>query len=287
MIQDSKVLSFVSKGDYQAYGGDFLQTYYKDSLEGQTDGWTIDNTTGIVTSRSGSNYSNYLRPPLGYLKAGDQIEFAGEFAKVGHDVIFLLEYSVNQNMSGTTWEEGITVIPGLTSSLEMKKFALNIKKDGYYRLYIGCYQTSPSEFKMRNVSIRLKSIQSLNPKIESGTWTPSIAGTTGTNIGSYTLVGKTITIKAQITLTSKGASTGSVTINGLPYTPKTGQINYGIAEVTNATLATGYSRIFANLALGYKTAYLRKTGNGLGNAFLTFDEIANNSEIYLQISYEV
>jgi hypothetical protein len=287
MIKDAKVISFTSKDDYSLYGGNFMKTYYKSSLDGETTGWTVDPTTGIVRSIASASYTNNINPSLGLLKAGDQIDFSAEFIHTGHDIVFMLEYSSNANMTGVTWEEGITKITNLSTSPSIRDFTLNIKKEGYYRLYIGCYQNSPSEFKLRNLSIRINSIRSLNTIIESGTWTPSIPGTTSTSLGNYTMIGKEVTIKAQITLSSKGSGTGAVAINGLPYTPKIGQINYGNAQVTNTTLAAGYSRVYSNLALGNKTAYIRKTGNGLGNTFLTFDELANNSELFIEITYSI
>jgi len=60
---------------------------------------------------------------------------------------------------------------------------------------------------------------------EEGTWTPVIAfggGSTGVTYGSqqgnYTKVGNRIFISGRIGLTSKGSSTGAVTITGLPFT---------------------------------------------------------------------
>ena len=59
---------------------------------------------------------------------------------------------------------------------------------------------------------------------EEGTWTPQMrfGGTshilTGTQLGSYTKIGNRVYILCCIVLTSKGTSTGSATIEGLPFT---------------------------------------------------------------------
>ena len=60
---------------------------------------------------------------------------------------------------------------------------------------------------------------------EEGTWTPAIrfsGGTTGitygTRVGKYTKIGNFVSYAGQLTLTSKGSSTGSVFITGLPFT---------------------------------------------------------------------
>ena len=60
---------------------------------------------------------------------------------------------------------------------------------------------------------------------EEGTWTPSIAfggnsvGVTysANNAGSYTKIGNRVYITGYLILTSKGSSTGSATIGGLPF----------------------------------------------------------------------
>ena len=58
---------------------------------------------------------------------------------------------------------------------------------------------------------------------EEGTWTPTFAfaggstGITGTFEGSYTKVGRLVTLIAQVTLTSKGSSTGAIAITNLPF----------------------------------------------------------------------
>lgn len=65
-----------------------------------------------------------------------------------------------------------------------------------------------------------------------GTWTPSIkiggsapASQTVTT-GSYSRVGNVITCSMDVSLTTKGGLTGSVTITGLPYAAKTGTLQF-------------------------------------------------------------
>lgn len=59
---------------------------------------------------------------------------------------------------------------------------------------------------------------------EEGIWTPTLrfgGGTTGitysTQQGRYTKVGRTVTIRFEIALSSKGSSTGEADITGLPF----------------------------------------------------------------------
>ena len=66
---------------------------------------------------------------------------------------------------------------------------------------------------------------------EEGTWTPelridgSAAGITGTQVGRYTKVGNVVTCNFTITLTSKGSSTGQVSIANLPFSAAGGNEN--------------------------------------------------------------
>ena len=61
---------------------------------------------------------------------------------------------------------------------------------------------------------------------EEGTWTPTVAfggasvGVTyaATRQGTYTKVGRAVTVQCQIVLTSKGSSTGAMSVTGLPFT---------------------------------------------------------------------
>lgn len=59
---------------------------------------------------------------------------------------------------------------------------------------------------------------------EEGTWTPILnfgGGSTGityaAQVGEYTKVGRSVTFKCQITLTSKGSSMGNASVAGLPF----------------------------------------------------------------------
>lgn len=63
--------------------------------------------------------------------------------------------------------------------------------------------------------------------VESSTFTPYVAfggGTTGITYsaqhGNYTIIGNRLFFDIRIILTSKGTSTGSITIKGLPYNTK-------------------------------------------------------------------
>jgi hypothetical protein len=69
---------------------------------------------------------------------------------------------------------------------------------------------------------------------EEGTWTMGVAfggGTTGitysNNTGTYTKIGRQVTVNGLITITNKGTSTGSANITGLPFSIGNSPSNYG------------------------------------------------------------
>lgn len=91
---------------------------------------------------------------------------------------------------------------------------------------------------------------------EEGTWTPAIAfggnsvGVTyTTQAGDYQKIGRQVTVHFQITLSSKGSSSGIVTITGVPFTAVNSSINVP-ASVFYASLATTFGSIIATIAGG-------------------------------------
>lgn len=76
---------------------------------------------------------------------------------------------------------------------------------------------------------------------DTGSFTPvitfggaSVGITYGTQLGTYSRMGKTVSFSIHITLTSKGTSTGSMAISGLPYTSTA-----GVTQPANPGFATG------------------------------------------------
>jgi hypothetical protein len=73
---------------------------------------------------------------------------------------------------------------------------------------------------------------------EEGTWTMGIAFggasvgvTTSSNTGTYTKIGRQVTVSGYLVLTSKGSSTGSAKLTGLPFTVGAGVQNFAPASV--------------------------------------------------------
>lgn len=128
---------------------------------------------------------------------------------------------------------------------------------------------------------------------EEGTWTPTIkfgGASTGitygpATLGRYTKVGRLVTASAICTLTSKGTSTGGVTLEGLPFA--------AVADTIYTSVAVGYAAGFsaitgAVLAMMQPGAsriliYHSNSGSSVG---LTNANLTNTSAIYLTVSYD-
>jgi hypothetical protein len=128
---------------------------------------------------------------------------------------------------------------------------------------------------------------------EEGTWTMGVSfggASTGVtfanNTGTYTKIGRQVTVTGYANLTSKGSSTGAAAITGLPFT---------IANTLTAypSLSVHLDKVtFANQYSGYgvggtTTAELREvTEAGVGTA-LTNADFANDSSWVISLTYFV
>ena len=120
---------------------------------------------------------------------------------------------------------------------------------------------------------------------EEGTWTPSVkfggasVGITGTFSGKYTKIGNLVTISCRLTFTSKGSSTGRMTIDTLPF--NVGANNPGSSGFTYiqrlAALQTSGQLYFQ---IDDTTIYPNFAGYGSGNTTgLTNTSIDDSTDI--------
>jgi hypothetical protein len=121
---------------------------------------------------------------------------------------------------------------------------------------------------------------------EEGTWTPvltfngnSIGITYSTQRGRYTKVGRAVTVHFEISLSSKGSSTGEAWITGLPFA--TGQI-----EAMPVYL-------YANFLLAYKVGIMYVSASNIwelaanGTSFFTDTNFTNTSRFWGTCTYQV
>jgi hypothetical protein len=128
---------------------------------------------------------------------------------------------------------------------------------------------------------------------EEGTWTmgvsfggASVDVTTSSNAGTYTKIGRQVTVNGYLVLTSKGSSTGAARITGLPFTLGGSGGNYGAAslyfdKITFTNQFSGYGVISTTTISLEESTILGVT------SLITDADFANNSSIVLSLTYFV
>jgi len=129
---------------------------------------------------------------------------------------------------------------------------------------------------------------------EEGLWTPNMIAASGTitlnatlTKGSYTKIGRQVTLNGLIYVTSVGSPTGTLRIIGLPFTPAGAAANYefrSAAALRASTLAAGATTsIQGNLVGGDASLYLFKYDAGVSSSPAA--DVQANTEFVFSITY--
>jgi hypothetical protein len=114
----------------------------------------------------------------------------------------------------------------------------------------------------------------------------SVGVTTVNNSGTYTKIGRQVTVNGLLTLSSKGSSSGIVKVTGLPFTIANNISNYSTASVYFEFI-TFANQFMAIGAINSTTLELYET-TVLGiNTNLVDTDFANNSQIIVSFTYFV
>lgn len=130
---------------------------------------------------------------------------------------------------------------------------------------------------------------------EEGSWTPVIGGSGGQSGQSYTLqagryvkIGRFVSSLFSVELSTKGTITGTVEIQGLPFTVE----NIASTYIPCAALFGGLTTNQANLVISAKpnTTVARVTSSGTGASLvnttdLTASALDNNAHFYGVLNY--
>jgi len=128
---------------------------------------------------------------------------------------------------------------------------------------------------------------------EEGTWTITITfdgSSTGmtyvTNTGTYTKIGRQVTVNGLVQLSNKGSSTGTARIAGLPFTIPNVSANYSTATLWFFNI--DFANQFQSVAdvNGTTISLFESTESGTITA-LNDTDFANNSEIIVSLTYFV
>lgn len=128
---------------------------------------------------------------------------------------------------------------------------------------------------------------------EEGTWTmgvsfggASVGVAYSANTGTYTKVGRKVTANGFLALSSKGSSSGTARITGLPFTIASGDSNYSAPSVwLNRITFADQFQAYGNT--NATTIDLSEITNLGVLSFLTEANFANNSEFMISLTYFV
>ena len=128
---------------------------------------------------------------------------------------------------------------------------------------------------------------------EEGTWTmgisfgsASVGVTYDINTGTYTKIGRQVTVNGVLVLTNKGSSTGGVLLTGLPFTIGSANAFYAAAtlRMENVTFANQFQ---AYGGIGSTVVAIDEITEAGVNGSLTHADFANNSTIMISLTYFV
>ena len=128
---------------------------------------------------------------------------------------------------------------------------------------------------------------------EEGTWTmgisfggASVGVTYSINTGTYTKIGRQVTLNGYLQLTSKGSSTGNAAITGLPFTIP--NLNQSFSAASLWFAAIQFTNQFQGYGLPNTTTIDLREITILGiESSLTNAEFANDSRIIFSLTYSV
>jgi hypothetical protein len=128
---------------------------------------------------------------------------------------------------------------------------------------------------------------------EEGTWTmgvsfggASVGVTSSVNTGTYTKIGRQVTVNGLFQLTNKGSSTGNAAITGLPFTIANSLSNFSAVSLFLKDIT--FANQFMGIGVTNTTTISLEEATVLGVVTnLTDADFANNSNIYLSFTYFV
>jgi hypothetical protein len=128
---------------------------------------------------------------------------------------------------------------------------------------------------------------------EEGTWTmglsfggASVGVTYSSNTGTYTKIGRQVTVNGLLILTNKGTSVGIAAIQNLPFTTPNNTANYAAANVWLFSVSFANQFQAINIINTNRIQFYEITESGtLTN--LNDSNFANNSEVIVSLTYFV
>jgi hypothetical protein len=128
---------------------------------------------------------------------------------------------------------------------------------------------------------------------EEGTWTmgvsfggASVGVTTSANTGTYTKIGRQVTVNGFLQLTNKGSSTGNALITGMPFTAGNTNSNYAAASIHFYSISFA-NQMFARVNKNSTDILLAESTEAGVWSEITDTNFANDSEVMVLATYFV
>lgn len=221
-------------------------------------------------------------------------------------------FSTSQSTNNDYPVAGVLAIPdapssGIGGSLSFQthtsattSLAERARIDANGRLLVGTSTAVAAGAKLQTVdgiTFPAAQVASADPNTlddyEEGTWTPTVqfggasVGIAGTFTGTYTKTGNVVTLCYRLSFSSKGTSTGAMTITGVPFDAGSGLLTVsGFGYMHRLASLQTAGQLY--LQLDGTTIYPRFTGYNSGNTTaLTNTDIADTTELRGGIVYRV
>lgn len=170
-------------------------------------------------------------------------------AYASYNVLSLHNYSVNT---------AYVIDAGYNTLAEIDVTGANVSTTFAQNVWTSGSALDTTQVTVHNLSKsggNLPSAARMNKAYEEGIWNPAMTSTTGalttvgTCVGSYTKVGRNVTIEFDCTITTNGTGSGAIQIAGLPYLPR-GNFNVGLGRdlTLNKTIVFNISNGVGNVA---------------------------------------
>jgi len=125
---------------------------------------------------------------------------------------------------------------------------------------------------------------------EEGTWTPSLTASTSGTItvggvtGTYTKIGRVVTVEAYIPVSSVSLPVGNLVLNGLPFT-KANNNNNAMSIWGGGFTASAITALIGFVVANSTTAFIQTYSAGNNGALASY--VQAGTEIRITVSYQV
>ena len=209
----------------------------------------------------------------------------------GRSSLILAVNAVDNDQSATVSDAKIT-ISGSTGNITLASALSGTSATFSSGISVGGATATTGGIEFPATQVAIASANNLDD-YEEGTWTPGLkfaASTAGITYsaqsGTYTKIGRQVTVNGFFTLSNKGAAAGQAVITGLPFTIANTSGNYSVANFRFSVIT--YSGTLTGLAFINDTSIgLEQTSEAGSLTDILNTNFANNSSIILSLTYFV